>query len=130
MARPYLGGTNAMVETVSADKTLSVSDSGKVFLVDTDAKTITLPATAKGLEYTFVNVGADEGVLVTISPNASDAIHGTTCASTNVVLGGVDDKDLLNTKSTATTGDSCKLVGDGNAGWYMVSCTGIWASES
>ena len=130
MARPYIGGTSAMIETVSDDKSLGGSDSGKVFLVDTDAKTITLPATAKGLEYTIINIGADAAVAVNISPNASDAIHGTTCASTNVVLGGVDNKDLINTKGTAITGDSCKLVGDGSAGWYMVSCTGIWASEA
>ena len=130
MARPYLGGSNASVETLTDNKSLSVGDSGKVFLIGTDAKVVTLPASVKGLEYTFINIGADGNNIITISPNASDAIHGTTCASTNVVLSGVDDKDLINTKGTATTGDSCKLVGDGGEGWYMVSCTGIWASEA
>jgi hypothetical protein len=130
MARPYLGGSSASVETLADNKSLGVGDSGKVFLIGTDAKVVTLPASAKGIEYTFVNIGADGNNIITISPNASDAIHGTTCASTNVVLGGVDNKDLINTKASAKTGDSCKLVGDGNVGWYMVSCTGIWASEA
>ena len=130
MARPNISGSSAAIETIADDKTLGRADSGKIFLIGTDAKTITLPATEKGIEYTFINSGADGAVLISISPNANDAIHGTTCAGTNVVLGGVDDKDLLNTKATATTGDSCKLVADGVVGWYMVSCTGIWASES
>tara|TARA_R100001443_G_C3239607_1_gene150414 strand:+ start:62 stop:454 length:393 start_codon:yes stop_codon:yes gene_type:complete len=130
MARPYLGGSSASVETLTDNKTLGVGDSGKVFLIGTDAKVVTLPASVKGIEYTFVNIGTDGNNIITISPNASDAIHGTTCASTNVVLSGVDNKDLINTKATATTGDSCKLVGDGKDGWYMVSCTGIWASEA
>tara|TARA_Y100000296_G_C5041846_1_gene190290 strand:- start:243 stop:635 length:393 start_codon:yes stop_codon:yes gene_type:complete len=130
MARPYIGGTSAMIETPTASQTLSAADSGKVFVIGTDALTFTLPSTAQGLEYTFVNSGADAGVAINISPASADAIHGTTCASTNVVLGGVDNKDLINTKGTATTGDSCKLIGDGTVGWYMVSCTGIWASES
>ena len=130
MARPYLGGTNASVETLVDNKTLGSGDSGKIFLIGTDAKVVTLPASAKGGEYTFVNIGADGNNIITISPNASDAIHGTTCASTNVVLSGTDDKDLINTKATATTGDSCKLVADGSVGWFMVSCTGIWASQA
>ena len=37
------------VETVTASQTLSYNDSGKVFLVGTDALTITLPATKLSL---------------------------------------------------------------------------------
>jgi len=119
-----------VVETVSANKTLAAADSGKVFIVDTDAIVITLPSTASGLTYTFINGGADGAVLISVSPAAADAVHGTTSASTNVVLSGVDDKDLLNTKATATTGDSSVIVGDGSVGWYLLDSTGIWASQT
>lgn len=130
-AVPANDGNGVVVEVISANKTLDAADSGKVFLVGTDALTITLPSTAAGLVYTFVNSGADGNNIITISPAAADAIHGTiTLASSVVELGGVDDKDLINTKATAKTGHFVKLVGDGSAGWYVVGSSGIWASES
>ena len=118
-----------VVETVTANKTLTAEDSGKVFLCGTDNVVFTLPATVAGLKYTFINTGADGAAKISISPVAADAIHGTTNASTNVVLSGVDDKDAINTKATATTGDNISIVGDGSVGWYVVGCHGIWASE-
>lgn len=118
-----------VVEVISANITLTEQDSGKIFIVDTDAKTITLPPTVKGVKYTFINGGADGAVLITVSPNANDQINGTTNASTNVVLSGLDDKDALNTKASATTGDYLTIVGDGAAGWYVIGCGGIWASQ-
>jgi len=124
------GGKSA-VETITAARTLTVEDSGKVFLVGTDALTITLPATVAGVTYTFLNSGADGNNIITISPNASDAIHGTiTLAASVVVLSGTDDKDLINTKATATTGDTVTIVGDGSTGWMVLASTGIWASEA
>ena len=118
------------VQELTASTTLTAADSGKVFTTSLDAIVITLPPTKAGLEFTFINSGADGGAAINIGPDSADGIHGTTCASTNVVLGGVDDKDMINTKGTATTGDSFKLVGDGSVGYYLISCTGIWASES
>ena len=119
------------VETVTASQTLSYNDSGKVFLVGTDALTITLPATKAGVRYTFVNSGADGNNIITISPNASDGVWGTiTLAGSVVDLGGVDDKDLINTKGTAIKGDAITICGDGSVGWYVLSSTGIWAAES
>ena len=126
-----LSGHRSMVETLTANKTLDAEDSGKVFLIATDSLTITLPATKSGLDYTFVNSGGDGNNIITISPNASDALHGTiTLAASVVELSGTDDKDLINTKATANTGDMVRIVGDGSAGWYVVGSTGIWASES
>lgn len=119
----------AMVVTLTDNYTVTALDNGKTFLIGTDAKVITLPATIKGFKITVINIGADGNNIVTISPAAADAIHGTTNASTNVVLSGVDDKDLINTKATATTGDNVTLIGDGDAGWYLIGCHGIWASQ-
>jgi len=112
------------VETVTADQSLSYNDSGKVFLVGTDALTITLPATRAGVKYTFVNSGDDDGVLVTISPNSSDKIIGTIAA---VQTSASDDGDLTNTKSGANKGDWATIVGDGDAGWYIIGGDGVWA---
>ena len=118
------------VETLTVDTTLTASDSGKTFLIGTDEKTITLPATQAGVKYTFVNIGANANNIITISPNASDAIYGTiTMADTVVVAAATDDKDLINTKATAIKGDSVTLVGDGGAGWVIVHSTGIWAKQ-
>ena len=118
------------VETITANKTLTLADSGKLFLIGTDGKVITLPATVLGLEYTFINSGSDGNNIITISPAAADAIHGViTLAASIVELSGTDDKDLINTKATAGTADSVTIVGDGSVGWYVKYSTGIWASE-
>ena len=112
------------IETVTASQTLSYNDSGKVFLVGTDALTITLPATKAGVRFTFVNSGDDDAVLITVSPNASDKIIGTIAA---VSMTASDDGDLTNTKSGANKGDWCTIVGDGSEGWYISGGDGVWA---
>ena len=117
------------VTTITASTTLTQAQSGAVFLVGTDALTITLPATVAGVDYTFVNSGADANNIITISPNASDGIHGTvTLAASVVEFSGTDDADIANTKTTANTGDMIRLVGDGSVGWFVVGSTGIWAN--
>ncbi len=128
LAEEVWGIKQNVPETISDNRTLTAADSGKIFFVTVDAKVIPLPSTAAGLEYTFINKGADGGVAINVSPAAADAIHGTTNASTNVVLSGVDNKDAINTKGTATTGDYIKILGDGTEGWYVIGCGGIWAS--
>jgi hypothetical protein len=121
----------AIVETIIANKTLGLGDSGTVFLVGTDALVVTLPATSKGTSFTIVNSGADGNNIITISPNANDAVIGTIAnAAADSVSGGADDKDIINTKTTANKGDRITLVGDGDAGWYITEGVGIWASEA
>ena len=123
-------GIAECVETITANKTLDREDSGKTFYVGTDALVITLPPVSDGLEYTFINSGADGNNTVTISPDAADAIFGTIAnAAADSVAGGVDDKDWENTKATANKGDRCTLVG-GAGGWYIKDGVGIWASEA
>lgn len=112
--------------TKSADVTLASTDSGYVIFVDTDAFTITLPATAAGFTYTIVNAGVsgvDATAIITISPNASDKIQG-------MGLTAADNKDLINTKATAKVGDFVTLVGDGSDGWLIQAVKGIWAREA
>lgn len=111
-------------ETISADKTLDAQDNGKLFWVDTDAKTITLPAIADGGgSCLIVNGGAYGTVKVAISPAAADMILGPDMA-------GVDNKDLINTKATAQRGDRARLdIGDAD-GYVVTELVGTWAAEA
>ena len=114
-------GETDVRETLSDNKTIDVQDTGKIFYMDTDAKAITLPATAAGLgPMTFVNAGAFGTVIITISPNASDKIMGPDIA-------GADDQDLVNTKATARRGDFVTIQPDvaGN-GWQVGAIKGTW----
>lgn len=112
-----------VTQTKSANYTMTAADSGYVTYIDTDAITITLPATAAGLSYTFVNAGPDAGVALTLSPNAADKIQG--CG-----LSAADNKDLINTKATARKGDLVRIVGDGTDGWIIQEMRGTWAREA
>lgn len=110
-------------ETISADKTLDAEDSGKLFWVDTDAKTITLPAIAAGLDgFVIVNGGAFGTVAVNISPDANDMILGPD-------ITGANDKDLINTKATARRGDHVILGGNDADGYSVQAIRGIWARQ-
>ena len=125
------GKSHGLVETIAANKTLTVQDSGKTFLVATDALTITLPATALGMEFYFINSGAAGNNIITVSPVAADGISGTiTLAATVVVLDGTVDKDLVNTKASSIAGDAVRITGTGVTGvtaWLINNSTGIWA---
>ena len=124
------GWNENYVQSITATSTLSAGDSGKVFTVATDALVITLPACEAGLKFTFVNTGADGNNIITLSPQATDGIWGTiTLAGSVVDLGGVANKDLINTKGTAIKGDAVTLVSDGTD-WYVTASTGIWAAEA
>lgn len=110
-------------ELISANKTLDAEDSGKLFWVDTDAVTITLPAVAVGSLCKIVNGGAYGAVAVTISPDANDSIEAPDITA-------ADNKDIINTKATARRGDAVTL-GDANADGYIVTnMVGIWARQA
>lgn len=109
-------------ETVSDDKTLDNQDTAKVFFVDTDAKTITLPA-VEGMRFRVVNAGAYGTVAVNISPNSADGIKGPDLTNT-------DDKDLINTKATANRGDFADIEYADATGWCVAKMKGTWAKEA
>ena len=110
------------VEVFSADKTLDAQDTGKLLMMDTDAKTFTLPSTAAGITYTIINIAEDGAAKLSISPAAADKIQGPDIA-------GVDNKDLINTKATQKQGDMVVLVG-GADGWFVAAISGTWAAEA
>jgi hypothetical protein len=108
---------------VAVDKALTIADCGVVQVVTVDAKVVSLPPTAVGLEFEIENGGADGAVLVTVSPDAADQIAGAGLAA-------ADDKDILNTKVTAKKGDRVRLVANGAAGWVLVEKVGAWARQA
>ena len=121
MADPYSEFT--VRETISADKTLAATDTGKLFWVDTDAKIITLPAIATGLDQVLiVNGGAFGAVAVNVSPQSVDMILGAN-------ITGADDKDLINTKATARRNDRV-LIGGNDADGYFGLYVGTWARQA
>lgn len=114
----------AVRETISVDKTLDAEDSGKLFWVDTDARIVTLPAIATGLDsFVLVNGGAFGTVAVSASPNAADMVLGPD-------ITGADNKDLINAKATARRGDFVVLGGNDADGFAVQRLRGIWVREA
>ena len=120
--------------TVSGSSEIPAGSAGIDQNVATDALVTTLPkieAGDLGLTYLFRNTGADGNNTVTLSPNASDAIHGTIANSAaDSVAGGVVNKDFVNTKATANKGDYVILRAVALTEWYIIGGVGIWASEA
>ena len=117
-------GENDNRETISDNKTLDAEDTGKIFYVDTDAKAITLPATATvGKDITIVNAGGFGAVAINVDPAAADKIMGPD-------LAGEDNKDLINTKATAQRGDFVVLTAGHADGWVISAMKGVWAQEA
>ena len=119
---------------VSENKTLAIGDQGVVQNVITDAIVVTLPATVVGYDYVVRNggdnasgtptrAGADGSMNVTVSPNAVDLIAG-------MQVTAADDKDFVNTKTTAKVGDELRVVGNGTTGWNVRQVIGTWAKEA
>lgn len=119
---PYAART--VRELISANKTLDAEDAGKLFWVDTDAVTITLPAVAGGVfGVQIVNGGGYGAVAVNVSPNAVDMILGPD-------ITGADDKDLINTKATAKRGDYVVLDSGDADGYLATELRGTWARQA
>lgn len=116
-------GATELTQTKTANYTMTAADSGYITTSQLDGIVFTLPATAAGLTYTFVNTADDGAASLAISPNAVDQIAGAG-------LTAADNKDLINTKATARRGDRVTLVGDGGSGWVIQRLVGTWAREA
>ena len=132
----HLWRTPPMVVLSDGD-TLTAAQSGGIFMFQAADITVTLPATATGLLYTFVFVSAGgAGGAANISPNANDKIIGSIIdvANGNVVTAansglGADNKDLV-LDGGSLFGDRVTLYGDGTYGWLILEGVGSWVFES
>jgi len=105
--------------SVTDGYTVDAEDSGKVLLVQADAKTITLLATTVGITITVMNDMDDGDCLVTVDPDGNDKITG-------LEYTGTDGGAATNTKATAKRGDFITLFADGSIGWYVMASQGTW----
>ena len=110
------------VEDKAASYTCTAEDSGKIFVAEAVDLVFTLPATVRGLTYTFVVSTLSTTTGLSVSPNANDKIMGNGFTS-------ADNKDAINTAATDREGDLITVVGDGDLGWYITQVIGTWARE-
>lgn len=116
--------TGKIINTGAGNVTLTPADDGAIVIFnDATSRTVTLPATAKALRFTFIvkTVTAGAGHLVT--PIAADKVMGNGFTS-------ADDKGAICTGATDREGDAITLVGDGLDGYFVESVTGTWAREA
>ncbi len=109
-------GIGSTIEALSADTTLTVQDSGKIFTLDAVGEVITLPAVTNGLKYKFI---------CSVTTATSD---WTIVAATAVIFGSAQvagavipaDTESLITLVVAKflPGDWVSLVSDGT-NWYV-----------
>ena len=112
---------NAITEVMTGDKTLDAQDVGKIMTSAVDSATVTLPATAAGLNYTIVEL--TDGYKLTVQPHTNDQIYMPDILTDS-------DNGIVLTATTAKDGDLIKLMGDGSAGWYVTQLHGTWAAQS
>lgn len=116
---------NRTVDVVG-NTTLVAADSGKTFRFARGTIIFTLPATAPGLVYTFLYVGANGGGQLQVSPVAAD---GIAAAGTAVV-----NKDLIIATASIKKGDFVTIVsGVGATGvtaWHVTVQRGVVTKEA
>jgi len=98
------------------------ADCGYVNQISADAQTITLPATASGLEYTFMCTAADGTALLTIELDNADKFIGAGFTP--------DDGEAMTLpKATQNYGDYIKLSAHAD-GWIITEMVGTWAEAT
>ena len=125
MARPYLGGSNAAIKTVSSDSTLTGADSGKTILMGANGVDITLPSAAAGLEFQIIqSADYDTAVCTVVQAAATEDFYGALYGTSQGESAGTDSDvgAAANTKITFSSaslkGDRVRLVSDGTI-WYV-----------
>lgn len=116
--------------TPTVSLTLNEADSFLEVNVGTDALTITLPKISTdniGLTYTLRNTGVAGNNIITIAPNALDAIIGIVGS---VRASGVVNKAWINTKATSQQADFVILKAISVNRWYIQGGVGIFASQA
>lgn len=111
--------------TKTGNYTVTVAESGTIFIAGAADLVFTLPATAPGLRFGFIidAAGLSAGTGLSISPNAVDKLMGNGFTS-------ADDKDAICAGSGDREGDNLYAIGDNvGAGWY-VTVQGTWTRQA
>jgi hypothetical protein len=114
--------------TIAAAATLTAADSGSTYILDAaGGATVTLPALADGLEFTFVVGAAFASTNWVIDSAEGDNINGFVidmgATPAGVVASGEDQVNFV--AAAETIGDWVKLVADsGNSQWLLSGMCG------
>lgn len=120
----------AKVLTPTVSTTLLEGDSFQEINVGTDALVLTLPLITSsniGLTYTFRNTGVAGNNIITIAPNAVDAIIGIVGS---IRASGTINKAWINVKATSQQADFVTLKAVSVNKWYIQGGVGIFASQA
>ncbi len=110
--------------TKTNDFTLTAAESGKVLYLSTDAKTITVLATAEGLDFIVVNQAAFGTVEIHVDPDGNDLFLAGSGVAANA-----DGEKFSNTKATQQRNDYFKFHYGGATGYRIDGIRGTWLAE-
>ena len=121
-----------VVLNVTAAKTLTVADSGKLITIDQDAAfTITLPSDAAGVNFKFLLTDAGSND-VKIDGGGSNAVKGW-AFDPSTGINAVDNNLVKFASGTAIVGDVIQLHNDGTTWWcnaWSGATNGILGADS
>jgi len=120
-----LGGYKRIVEDITAARTLSAEDSGKVFTIDADsgAYDVTLPANAlSGWHCTFLYKDAHGSQDIDIVAATADTIDGILVDPSPTAISKADKITFVG--GTAVIGDMIEIVCTDGTTWYAKTFSG------
>ena len=120
-----LGGAKRIIENVTAAKTLTEGDSGKVFTIDADGSAfdITLPANATvGWHATFLMADVHGSQDVSIVAATSDTIEGVLVDASPTNMSAADKITFVG--GTSVLGDQVEIVSTDGTTWFARSFSG------
>lgn len=119
-----------IVTTPTVSATLTHDDCGKTYLIGTDALTMTLPAGIAGCTFEFINIGAAGAAILDVKAPATAAFYGNLYNGTSVtVITSSTGSTLSNTKATAKTGDSVRLISISSGSYIISRNSGTWTTK-
>lgn len=123
-------GYRTSTEVATTNDTVTTGESKKTFLanISDGSITFTLPVAREGIEYTFVAISgsaASDTGDVYLAPQPT-GIFVACVSSDSTSTFAVGDR----LKSTATTGDTVKIVGGDSDTWYCVNRINTWTDAN
>jgi hypothetical protein len=106
---------DVQIEALTADKTLTISDSGKTFLLDAVGEVITLPGLVDGVHFKFRAVASVITTPWTIV-SATNVIQGYAAVNYATVI-GANENTISLVHTAAIAGDTVEVFCDGTS-WH------------
>ena len=109
------------IGSADASDTITAADTGRIFVLEAGTYvTLTLPAAADGLRYTFVMASQGETTTkISLIPVVTDHIRYTTMQTGKTLVA-----------AEQATGASISILGDSDGFWAVISVNGTWATAT